>query len=80
VVPGINDGKEDIEAFAEYLGGLRPRAVELLPYHPIGAEKYRRLGTRYELAETPRPSAAGLTHFCDVLSQAGLVATVGGES
>ena len=80
VVPGINDAEEEIDAFARYLGRVRPRAVELLPYHPIGAEKYRRLGRRYELAETPHPSAAGLAQFRDVLSQAGLQVTVGGES
>ena len=78
VVPGINDRPEDIAQFAAYLAGLRPRRVELLPYHYIGADKYRRLGLDYKLHDTPQPAAEDLAHFRDVLTEAGLRVTVGG--
>jgi len=78
VVPGINDGDENAAQFAAYLAGLRPRQVELLPYHRIGADKYRRLGLAYKLAGTPQPAAADLARFRDVLTRAGLHATLGG--
>ena len=78
VVPGVNDRPEDIAQFATYLAGMRPRQVELLPYHHIGADKYRRLGLRYRLNDTPGPSAAELAYFRDALTQAGLHVTVGG--
>ena len=49
VVPGINDSDEDAGQFSEYLKKLGIRDIELLPYHHIGAEKYRRLGLTYRL-------------------------------
>ena len=58
VVPGINDSAEDAAQFAEFLNRLAIRDIELLPYHRIGSEKYRRLGLVYRLADTPQPAAA----------------------
>ena len=71
VIPGVNDTPEDMAQFADYLAKLRPRQVELLPYHRIGMDKYRRLGLDYKLKDTPQPAAADLAHFRDVLAQAG---------
>jgi pyruvate formate lyase activating enzyme len=78
VIPGINDGEKDIAQFAAYLAGVRPQQVELLPYHRIGADKYRRLGMDYKLNDTPQPAAADLARFGDVLTRAGLHVKVGG--
>jgi pyruvate formate lyase activating enzyme len=78
VIPGINDGPEDMAQFAECLATLRPRQVELLPYHRIGSDKYRRMGMQYQLEDTPQPAAVDLAHFRDVLTRAGLHVTVGG--
>jgi pyruvate formate lyase activating enzyme len=76
-VPDINDTERDVAEFAAYLGKLHPRAVELLPYHNIGAAKYRRLGLPYKLNETPQPAAADLARFRDTLLRAGLNVTIG---
>jgi pyruvate formate lyase activating enzyme len=78
VIPGVNDSTEDIGGFVEYLSRLRPPAVELLPYHRIGADKYRRLGLPYRLADTPQPAAANLARFRDALAQTGLNVSLGG--
>jgi pyruvate formate lyase activating enzyme len=78
VVPGINDGDEEMAQFAVRLGSLRPCRVELLPYHRIGADKYRRLGLPSKLNDTAPPGAADLARFQDVLTRAGLRVTVGG--
>jgi pyruvate formate lyase activating enzyme len=72
VIPGVNDSTEDIGGFVEYLSRLRPPAIELLPYHRIGAGKYRRLGSPYKLPDTPQPAAADLEPFRDALTEAGL--------
>jgi pyruvate formate lyase activating enzyme len=77
VVPGMNDRGEDLEAFAGYLGRVRPASVELLPYHRIGADKYRRLGLPYKFPETPVPATAELERFREVLARAGLQVIVG---
>jgi pyruvate formate lyase activating enzyme len=78
VVPGINDSAADISDFAAYLGGLHPPAIELLPYHDIGAGKYQRLGLPYKLNRTPPPPASVMARFEDALRQAGLQVAVGG--
>lgn len=76
LVPGVNDADEDLADFAAYLAPLRPPAVELLPYHRIGAGKYRRLGREYKLPAAPEPSAADLERFRGALERAGLNVTV----
>jgi len=78
VVPGINDTDQDLAQFAACLSALRPRQVELLPYHNIGAAKYRRLGMTYKLNDTPQPAAADMGRFHEVLTRAGLHVTIGG--
>jgi len=49
--------------FAQCLAGLRIARVELLPYHRIGAEKYKRLGMAYGFEDTPQPARAELDRF-----------------
>ena len=78
VVPGINDSAEDIAAFEGYLRTLRPQAIELLPYHHIGADKYRRLGRTYPLGNARQPAAADLVAFRNALARAGLNVTLRG--
>lgn len=78
VVPGVNDSDTDIGDFAALLRQVRPQSVELLPYHHIGAAKYRRLAIPYRMDGTPQPAAADLVRFRDELARAGLNATVGG--
>lgn len=78
VVPGINDSAADTAGLAAYLGRIHPGPVELLPYHDIGAGKYRRLGLPYKLNGTPQPATADLTRLQDALIRAGLQVTVGG--
>jgi pyruvate formate lyase activating enzyme len=72
VMPWINDADDEIRQFAGYLVGLPVSQVELLPYHHIGAGKYKRLGLTYRLSDAPRPSPADLARFSDALTRAGL--------
>ena len=67
VVPGINDSDEDAAQFAEYLKKLALRDVELLPYHHIGTEKYRRLGLEYKLPATPQAGAAAMARIAQIV-------------
>jgi pyruvate formate lyase activating enzyme len=72
VMPGINDTDDEILQFARYLSALPASQVELLPYHHIGAGKYKRLGLPYRLPDVPQPTAAHLVRFSDALTRAGL--------
>jgi pyruvate formate lyase activating enzyme len=51
IVPGFNDGPEDVQAIAAFLDRLPggPVDYELLPYHRFGESKYDQLGKAYPL-------------------------------
>lgn len=68
VIPGVNDDYASIEA----LGGLVARLprrypVWLLPYHTIGADKYRRLGEPYRMQDTEAPTGEAMAAIADFL-------------
>lgn len=45
VIPGVNDDPEEIDRLAEFLEPLNGKIkIDLLPYHALSADKYRRLG------------------------------------
>jgi pyruvate formate lyase activating enzyme len=50
LIPGVNDDDENIRHTGALVAGLaRPPAVTILPYHALGADKYRRLGREYPM-------------------------------
>lgn len=50
VVPGITDGKEELEALGHLISGFRNlKGLEILPYHTMGTKKYEQLGIEYPL-------------------------------
>lgn len=57
VIPGINDGAEEMRAIGALAASLPSvEWVELLPYHRIGVEKYGRIARAYALPELRPPS------------------------
>ncbi len=44
LIPGFNDGPEDLVALGHFLDSIDARAVEVLPYHPLGEGKIDRYG------------------------------------
>ena len=47
VIPGVNDRKEHFDRIAELANGLKNVIeIQLEPYHPMGVDKSRRLGTK----------------------------------
>lgn len=53
ITPGINDNEEYILKLAEYIKPIKNvEKVELLPYHNMAKDKYKRLGMKYRLENT----------------------------
>lgn len=46
VITGFNDDIEEIQKIADFLKGIRTKAVEILPYHKMGEHKYEALGIK----------------------------------
>lgn len=54
VVPGITDEPTHLEALGRILAGLsNVKALDVLPYHTMGVEKYRKLNISYPLDGVP---------------------------
>ncbi|MBQ7152797.1 MAG: glycyl-radical enzyme activating protein [Clostridia bacterium] len=53
VVPGFNTGKDELEKMAAFLGTLRFKKLELLPYHKMGEAKYAALGLEMKAFDLP---------------------------
>jgi pyruvate formate lyase activating enzyme len=70
VIPGINDGADNLRAIGALAAGL-PSAVrvELLPYHRIGVEKYSRVDRQYLLPDIPSPSTEQMAERARVLRE-----------
>lgn len=50
IVPGINDNEDYINKLREYIKQFKNiEKVELLPYHTLGIEKYKKLNLKYRL-------------------------------
>ncbi|NMA02217.1 MAG: pyruvate formate lyase-activating protein [Clostridia bacterium] len=53
VIPDLTDSREHIENLKAFISQFKNvEKVELLPYHNLAIEKYRRLGLEYKLAGT----------------------------
>ncbi|MBC2742636.1 MAG: glycyl-radical enzyme activating protein [Desulfosarcina sp.] len=56
LIPGITDGDDNIAEIVRFAGALKTiQGVDLLPFHRIGGEKYRRLGLTDNMAGTVPP-------------------------
>ena len=59
LVPGLTDAPENVDGvarFADALDGVD--RLEVLPFHQLGADKWRRLGLSYQLVDVAPPTSA----------------------
>jgi pyruvate formate lyase activating enzyme len=59
LVPGLTDDPANVEGVARFVAPMRNvEWVEVLPFHQLGAFKWKSLGLDYELSDTPTPTPA----------------------
>ena len=79
LIPGINDDTANLEATARFVASLYGVVqVCVLPYHAIGANKFRRLGLSAPLDGLKPPSAEQVRAAEEVFKSFGLRVGVGG--
>lgn len=80
VVPGCNESDENIRATAEFAAGLGNslQRIDLLPYHQVGQENYKRLGMKYKLEGVKAPDDAQMEHLRNIVEGCGVKAQIGG--
>ena len=71
VVPDITYTEEQLTALGRFLRGKAcVESVELLSYHSMGIEKYKRLGLSYPLTQTEPLTDAQLQHAREIVDAA----------
>ena len=79
LIPGCNNGLENIRRTAEFVNSLPGVArVDLLPYHRLGEPKYHRLDREYLLTGTRPLTEDDLAGIQRIFEEYGLEAGVGG--
>ncbi len=78
VIPGINDGEENIRNLGEFINSLGIKKVFLLPYHDIAAGKYELLGKPYLLKGIKPPGEEKMYELKKKFIPYGIEVKVGG--
>ncbi len=79
LIPGITDGDDNIAEIVRFAGTLKTvQGVDLLPFHRIGSEKYRRLGVTDNTAGTAPPLPERVAAIKRRFESAGLTVSIGG--
>lgn len=79
LIPGFNDGGDNLETMAEFIGSLPNRhPLFVLPYHPAGIDKHRRLGRTPPDVDYRTPSDEALAAVVERLRSHGLEVHAGG--
>jgi pyruvate formate lyase activating enzyme len=80
LIKGVNDDRENIEATAAFVAGLRGpgKEIDLLPYHNVAGGKFAKLGTGFTPEDMAEPGAADLERVISLFSGHGLEVSVGG--
>lgn len=70
LVPGCNDGEENLRALGAFLGEHRPGVeLEILPYHRMGVGRYEELGMEYALPGTQSPTREEMERAENILRE-----------
>ncbi len=70
IIPGINDKEEDLKEIGRFCSGLRYlHQIQLLPYHRLGTNTYKKLGRPYLLSDVQPPSSERMVQYRETLHQ-----------
>ena len=70
VVEGYTDDETDLFSLGEFIGSLKNvKALDVLPYHTMGAAKYKELGIKYRLDGIPSLSKTAAAWAKEIIIQ-----------
>jgi len=78
LIPGINDGSNNIKETADFLHGLGNNAprIELMPYHRLGKGKYESLDRKYPLPDVLSPEPEHVESAKKEFEAGGIICTI----
>ncbi|AKL96014.1 pyruvate formate lyase activating enzyme [Clostridium aceticum] len=78
LIEGINTDNENINAIVKFIKNLNIVHINLLPYHEIGSDKYKRLNMKYEYALMKKPSDERLQEIKTLFEKNNFKVKIGG--
>ncbi len=78
VIPTITDTDDNLKKVAEFAAQFSDVPVDLLPYHKIGKDKYRRLGMKYHMEGIEKPSDEYMNKIAAFFTGYGIRTKIGG--
>ncbi len=81
VIPGFNDGEDNLKALKQLIMELKRdnlKRISLLPYHKIGKAKYTRFKIPYRMNGTKPPSRERMTELKEFFAETGIETRIGG--
>lgn len=78
VIPGVNDNFENMNMTSKFVSSLGIKEVHLLPFHPGGVEKYRRLRKDYKFGVESSQGKDGINLFVKTLEEKKIKVKIGG--
>lgn len=78
VIPGITDTNTNLKTLADFASGFPGVPIDLLPYHSIGRDKYRRLGMDYYMDDIEKPSDERMTELAKFFESFNIKTKIGG--
>jgi pyruvate formate lyase activating enzyme len=77
ILPGFNDDNENLDALSTYLSPLGIREIDILPYHELGNDKYRRMNLSSGMENVVPPTSAEMETIAARLRRDGFSVRIG---
>lgn len=79
VIPTFNDTEDEILDIVKFASALdNVTRIHLLPYHRLGADKYKGLGRVYTMGDAPLIPGEKMERFKQIAESSGLICMIGG--
>lgn len=81
LIPGKNDDIENLITVRDMLSDLKCenlKRINLLPFHRIGASKYKRFNIPYRMNDTEQPSPERMRELKEFFAETGIKVKIGG--
>jgi pyruvate formate lyase activating enzyme len=76
LIPGTNDGADNLRKLADFLNTIGHPSIELMPYHQFGKGKYAATGRIYTMGDEPTATPNDVENACHILSNQGIACSV----
>jgi pyruvate formate lyase activating enzyme len=81
VIPGFNDDQDHLERLKQFITDTKTNSVKkisLLPFHKIGASKYKRFNLPYRMTGSEPPDREKMNRIKELFEETGIKVKIGG--